>query len=86
VVVADTKHLSFSDNASFWRGPIRPFFRVGTLPADETNSAVNGLIGAALDQYFRGQAGAVEAFVASNENVSTYSLEAVAKWARDRGL
>ena len=86
VVVADTKHLSYTDNASFWRGPIRPLFLVGTLPADETNTAVNGLIGAALDEHFRGRSGALEDFVASNEHASTYSLDAVASWGTARGL
>jgi hypothetical protein len=86
VVVKDTKHLSFSDNASFWRGPIRPIFMVGALPADETNAAINGLIGAALDEYFDGEAGALDAFIAADGNASSYSLEGVAAWAQNRGL
>jgi hypothetical protein len=86
VIIANTKHLSFSDNASFWRGPIRPLFMVGVLPAQQTNAAINGLIGASLDEHFRGKTGAVEAYVASDANTSTYSLEFVADWARQRGL
>lgn len=86
IVVANTKHLSYTDNASFWRGPIRPLFMVGTLPADETNAAINGLIGAALSEHFKGQTGAVDAFVAANDNTGTYSLDGVAEWARARGL
>ena len=64
----------------------RPYFMVGALPAEETNTAINGLIGAALDEYISGQAGAVAKFVEGNENASTYSLEGVAAWARERGL
>ncbi len=59
---------------------------VGTLPTDATNAAINGLIGAALDEYFRGEAGAVKAFIASDENSSTYSLDPLAEWAKTRGL
>jgi hypothetical protein len=86
VVVANTKHLSYTDNASFWRGPIRPVFMVGALPEGESNAAINGMIGSALAQYFKGQSGAMEAFIASNDNVSTYSLDAVAAWAKARDL
>ena len=85
-IIADTKHLSFSDNASFWRGPVRGVFMVGSLPADETNATINGLIGAGLDQYFRGQAGAIDTYVASDANTRIYSLAPVAEWARQRGL
>jgi hypothetical protein len=86
VEVRDTKHLSYTDNASFWRGPIRPVFMVGTLPAAETNAAVNGLIGAYLDEHFKGQSGATAAFIASNDDVSTYSLDYLIEWAKGRGL
>jgi hypothetical protein len=86
VEVRDTKHLSYTDNASFWRGPIRPVFMVGTLPAAETNAAINGLIGAYLDEYFKGQSGATAEFINSNDDVSTYSLDYLIEWAKGRGL
>ena len=86
VTIRDTKHLSFTDNASFWRGPIRAVFMVGALPEAETNAAINGLVGAYLDEHFQGKTGAVADLVAADDNAYTYSLDAVAQWARDKGL
>jgi hypothetical protein len=86
ITIRDTKHLSFTDNASFWRGPIRPLFMVGSLPEAETNAAINGLVGVYLDEHFQRKTGAVAEQLAADDNAYTYSLEAVAQWARDKGL
>ena len=86
VTVRDTKHLSYTDNASFWRGPIRSVFLVGMLPKSETNTAINGLISAFLDEQLNGKPGTTQAFIDGNADANTYSLDALSDWAQGKGL